>query len=427
MIVDTKLKEADDRGQNEETTMHVIRQAVLLALALPCVCWSQDDWLQRRTLLDSPGGPKQQMAASGVDMSFDVTHFMQALQSAGTGTANGGKADLRFRLDGEKIGLWRGFFVTGHLESNYGSDVNRDAPGVNVIPINTALAYPSQNPSMFSLLLTQAFSQTTALTIGLFNMFDAAARRPLVGGAGIEGFWNLAMAAPLTNITPPYIYGISFNTRNDLGSFGVFVYDPRDAQNMENIRNLFSDGVTISGTATFPVTIGGLGGFQNLRVAYSTLDGVDLTSLPPRIGQQPPPSYKTDRWYVQYSFEQFLQQDPKDAKAGWGLFGQFGYSDGNPNAFQGHWYLGLGGNNMLEGRRADRWGVGYYSYKLSDAFRNALPFFGSRLEPQNGAEVFYNWAVTPWFRLQADAQWVSPYHGNDTNRYVGLSAHFKIF
>ena len=162
---------------------------------------------------------------------------------------------------------------------------------------------------MFSLPFTQAFSPTTTLTLGLFNMFDAASRRPLVGGGGIDSFWNLAMAAPLTNITPPYIYGISLNTRTDVGSFGLFVYDPRDAQDLGNIRDLFSDGVTISGTATFPVTIGGLGGFQNLRLAYSTLDGLDLTSLPPQVGQ--PPAYKTARWYVQYRSSSFSSRTRK--------------------------------------------------------------------------------------------------------------------
>ena len=225
---------------------------------------------------------------------------------------------------------------------------------------------------MISLLFTQAFSPTTTLTVGLFNMFDAASRRPLVGGGGIDTFWNLALAAPLTNITPPYIYGVSFNTRiDDIGSFGLFIYDARDAQNLNIVRDLFADGAVYSATASFPVTIGGLGGFQNLRLAYSTQDGVDLSSLPPGIGQ--PPKYKTDRWYVQYSFEQFLVQDANDPKLGWGLFGQFGYSDGNPNAFQKHGFIGLAGNNMMAERQLDRWGVGYFSYQLSDAFKNTLP------------------------------------------------------
>jgi len=407
--------------------MRLLTRRVIMALALlGCnAAWAQDDLWTRATLLDAPGGPKQSLAAKGVDIGFDVTQFVQGLTDDAHGWPSGGKADLRFRLDGQKLGTWPGFFVTGHLEYNYGSNANKDARGLNIIPVNTALAYPSLNDSMLSLLFTQAFSPTTALTVGLFNMFDAAAKRPLVGGGGIDTFWNLAVGAPLTNITPPYIYGLSLNTRNDIGSFGLFIYDPRDAQNLNIIRNLFEDGATYSATATFPVTIAGLGGFQNLRIAYSTLDGIDLSLFPPRIGQ--PPAYKTDRWYFQYSFEQFFQQDANDPKVGWGLFGQFGYSDGNPNAFQGHGYLGLGGNNLMAGRQLDRWGIVYFSYELSDAFRDAVPFIGSRLEREKGAEVFYNWAVTPWFRLSADAQWVRPFNGVDNNYYLGLRAQFKFF
>ena len=201
---------------------------------------------------------------------------------------------------------------------------------------------------MFSLLFTQAFSPTTALTFGLFNMFDAAARRPLVGGGGIDTFWNLAVAAPLTNITPPYIYGISLNTRTDIGSFGLFIYDPRDAQNLNIIRDLFQEGVTYSATATFPGDDRRPGRLPEPArgLQHARRRGPELRCRP-AVGQ--PPQFKTDRWYFQYSFEQFLVQDPNDPKVGWGLFGQFGYSDGNPNAFQGHGYLGLAGNNMMDG------------------------------------------------------------------------------
>ena len=406
--------------------MHMIRLLAIVALsALACTVAGADDLWTRTTLLDTPDGLKQDLKAKGVDLAVDVTNYFQGLEDDGEEFANGGKADLRIRLDGQKLGLWRGFFVTSHVEYNYGNDVNQAARGLNIIPINTAMAYPSAKSNMFSLLLTQAFSPTTTLTVGLFNMFDVAARRPLVGGDTIDTFWNLAIRAPLTNITPPYIYGVSFNTRNDVGSFGLFIYDPRDAQDLDIISDLFSDGVTYSGTATFPVTIGGRSGFQNLRVAYSTLDGIDLSSLPPGIGQ--PPKYKTDRWYLQYSFEQFLGGDPKDPKVGWGLFGQFGYSDGNPNAFQGHGFIGLAGNNLTEGRVRDRWGVGYYSYKLSDAFRDALPLVGSSIKPNKGMEAFYNWAVTPWFRLTFNAQWSRPYNGIDDNYYLGTSAQIKFF
>ena len=399
--------------------------AVMAALTTPAA-WADDDILRRSTLLDSPGGLKQELAAKGVDIGIDVTQFVQGLQDSGAGWPSGGKADLRFKFDGQKLGTWPGFFVTGHAEINYGNSANQDAKGFNIIAVNTAQAFPSVNDSMISLLFTQAFSQTTALTAGLFNMFDVAARRPIAGGGGIDTFWNLALAAPLTNITPPYIYGVSFNTRvEDVGSFGLFVYDPRDAQNLNIIRTLYQEGVVTSATASFPVTIAGLGGFQNARVAYSTQDGVDLSSLPPGIGK--PLAYKTDRWYLQYSFEQFLVQDPKDPKVGWGLFGQFGYSDGNPNAFQKHGFIGLAGNNMAAGRQLDRWGVAYYSYQLSNAFKDSFSKLGPKIEPDMGVEVFYNWAVTPWFRLTADAQWERPFNGVDNNYYLGLRAQFKLF
>jgi len=152
---------------------------------------------------------------------------------------------------------------------------------------------------------------------------------------------------------------------------------------------------------------------------------VDLSTLPPGIGK--PLGYKTDRWYLQYSFEQFLVQDAQDPKVGWGLFGQYGHSDGNPNAFQNHGFIGLAGNNLMAGRQLDRWGIGYFSYQLSNAFKGSLPFFGPQIKPDKGVEAFYNFAVTPWFRLSADAQWERPFNGRDNNYYLGLRAQFKIF
>jgi hypothetical protein len=53
---------------------------------------------------------------------------------------------------------------------------------------------------------------------------------------------------------------------------------------------------------------------------------------------------KTDRWYLQYSVEQFFAQDADDPQLVWGLFGQFGCSVGIPNAFQKHGSIGLAGN-----------------------------------------------------------------------------------
>ena len=142
--------------------MHMIRLLAMVALsALACTVARADDLWTRTTLLDSPDGPKQDLKAKGVDLGVDVTNYLQGLEDDGKEFANGGKADLRIRLDGQKLGLWRGFFITSHVEYNYGNDVNQAARGLNIIPINTAMAYPSAKSNMFSLLFTQAFSPTT--------------------------------------------------------------------------------------------------------------------------------------------------------------------------------------------------------------------------------------------------------------------------
>ena len=102
--------------------MHSIRKLAIASLAMLAggTAWAEDDIWTRKTLLDVPGGPKQELAAKGIDIGFDITQFVQGLQNSGDGWPSGGKADLRFRLDGQKLGTWPGFFVTGHAELNYG-------------------------------------------------------------------------------------------------------------------------------------------------------------------------------------------------------------------------------------------------------------------------------------------------------------------
>jgi len=121
--------------------LRLTRPLATLALSsLACTgVWAEDDIWTRATLLDTPGGTKQELKAIGVDMGLDVTNFLQALHNGGSGWANGGKVDLRVKLDGQKLGTWPGFFVTSHFEYNYGGSVNQDAPGLNVIAVNIAL------------------------------------------------------------------------------------------------------------------------------------------------------------------------------------------------------------------------------------------------------------------------------------------------
>ena len=62
----------------------------------------------------------------------------------------------------------------------------------------TALALPllGGTPTDLSLTATQSFGSNVSVTAGKFNMLDAAARTPIMGGGGETTFWNTAFAAP---------------------------------------------------------------------------------------------------------------------------------------------------------------------------------------------------------------------------------------
>ena len=77
----------------------------------------------------------------------------------------------------------------------------------------------------------------------------------------------------------------------------------------------------------------GLSGFHTFRVAYSSATGLDLDT----VGELLLPSgsaavdTKQGYYYGSYAFQQFLWQDPDKPSRGWGLFGEFEATDGNPN------------------------------------------------------------------------------------------------
>jgi hypothetical protein len=101
----------------------------LTAATVASAAGAQDDLWKRATLLDAPGGPKQEWADKGVHIGLDVTDFLQALQNDGSGWANGGKVDLRVRLDGHKLGTWQGFFVTSHSNTTMAATSTRTRRG----------------------------------------------------------------------------------------------------------------------------------------------------------------------------------------------------------------------------------------------------------------------------------------------------------
>ena len=384
-------------------------------------------WLERDTLTGDWGGGRTWLQEHGLTVKPRLTQFYQGM-TAGEGDQNfeyGGKADLLINADLGKLGLWNGFSMTVHAEYNFGQSVN--GRGGTIAPVNTALYFPGilgpDRADLSSVYFGQRFGDSVSLLFGKINIIDIAGSRPFAGGAGVDSFWNVVFTAPPSGTVPPYLFGALLSVRTEPATFGLWVYDPNDMTNKSGLEYPFADGITFRGTVEFPVTVAGRGGHQGFVALYSTKDGTDLerdskdTFLPPF--PQGTPGLKNSRYYFAYTFDQYLYQSKKNPKEGFGLFGQFGISDGNPNRLYWSGHVGVGGTGLIPGRSRDNWGVGYYyaapSRDLKDSLAPVL-----KIRDEQGVELFYNFAVTPWFTLGADLQIIQPSLANEKAVFLGL-------
>jgi porin len=387
---------------------------------------------ERPTLFGGPGSPEQWLKDHGVGLDVSLTQFGQAMLSpdeGDNGLQYGGKVNAKVNLDGAKLGLWSGLSASALFEYKYGDSVN-GFDGV-LLPINTQLYEPADERTAVSLTISQRFNEKVSLTVGKFNMVDAASATPIVGGGGINTFWNLNFAAPPSGMVPPYITGLSLGVNTAPANFSLMVYDPRDSQNSTGLDGWGQDGINTRLAVRFPVKIGGHDGSQTLVGVWSTRDSVDLADLPELVlppGPDTTVDIKGNSWYLGYNFQQYLWQDSDNPAAGWGLFGQTFIADGNPNLYRWFVNFGIGGTSPIAGRGLDRFGVGYFNTSFSADLTDSLnTILGVDIGDESGIEAFYNAALTPWFRVALDLQYLRPgVRGNDDGFFAGMSAQIKF-
>lgn len=373
-----------------------------------------DVW-RRSALLDGEGSPKQALRERGIQLDGSLTQFYQGVVS-GDGKTDweyGGKGDVIVTFDGGKLGLWSGLFVNVHQEWLYGEDANSQGDG-SLFPLNTAMGFPRLGgyERDTSIVVTQVVTSSLSVSAGKFNMLDGAAKTPLLGGGGIDTFFNTALAAPISGVTPPYLLGTIATLKTQPAVFTFMIYDPRNAQDWDAIERPFDTGTTTSIAATVPTKLLGLTGYYGVRGVYSSKTGLDLASLPELIrlpSQAASIMTKEGYWYGSASAQQFLFQSATNPAVGWGLFGQVSISDGNPNPIRWSAIAGVGGASFVAGRDLDRWGVAYFHYGLSDELVDGLSRLKIDLRDEKGLEAFYNLAVTPWFRVTPNVQLIRPF------------------
>ena len=356
---------------------------------------------------------RQSFADKGLEFSLLATQFYQRVAAGGRQQDGeyGGKLDYLANLDAQKAGLSPGLTVQLHAETRLGTSVN-NADGL-LAPANIAMNFPDPTQDVTALTglkINQDIGDQFVVYAGKVNTLDESPMRDN-GVPGLGGFMNTSLVYnPITSRTIAYsTIGVGGGIRLPGESlFSITAFDPLERAT-GGLQDPYATGVVISPDLVLQVKPLGRPGVYNFGGTYSTarytsVDPESYLNLPIEPGAFP---VETGSWSLYTNFYQSLCVDPRNEQRHWGLFGQFGISDGNPNPVQFVAIGGIGGRVPVSSRPDDRFGLGLFYLGLSSNFIN----LSSSVIPQRdefGMELFYNYAITPSCLLTADLQVARP-------------------
>jgi porin len=360
-------------------------------------------------------GLRTRLGDKGVTLDLSLTQVAQGVVRGGkdTGWEYGGRGDLVAKVDTGKLGLWRRGLFTVEVEGNYGSDVNARTGGL--MEVNANQLYPVADldgVGVPALMLTQYFSRRLGLVVGKVQTGSDA--NEFAAGKGDVQFFNVALtfdAAAMTTI--PYAAlgaGVVVlpTGEEEVAKLKLFIVDSDGRGDAAGFDTLFDGATTYHAEARVRTLLFGLTGHQLIGGAYSTKSFTALEQNVRLVIEDRSLQQKDGSWCVYYNFDQYLYETDKGSGRGLGVFGRFGISDGNPNPVKYLYSAGIGGEGVVPGRPLDGFGVGYYYIAVGHP-RFTGPFATrSFLGDEQGAEAYYDLAITPWAKLTPDVQLVRP-------------------
>lgn len=376
---------------------------------------------ERSRLTGDWDGARSRMEDSGVKLDLEATLYYQGLVS-GSGPKSfefGGRMDGFIRLDTGKLGLWQGGGLVTHLEYRAG-----DLPaslGGSFFPTNAGMAFPSDAPHTLvatSLYVTQRIGDRGSLLAGKVNALDLPENDLFFGGWGIRRFMNTVFVAPPTGLVPTVFMGAIGSYRWDSASLSLWVYDPEDRTNDYAPSDLFKNGVTFSLTPSWNATLAGRPTTFSLTGIYTTKSGVDFSSVSDNYRAGLTPSTKQGSYSVGFQVSHLLHVDPANPRRGWGVHAKGAVSDGNPNYVYRSIIAGIGGTGLFRGRESDSFGLGYFYYNLSNDLQATLSPTREKFRDEQGAEIYYSYALTPWCFITGDLQYIVPPRTSLENAFI---------
>ena len=227
----------------------------------------------------------------------------------------------------------------------------------------------------------------------------------LLGEKEIRDFLNLAFGLnPVPTLTMPYSTlgaGLWYMPNED-SYLSLSIYDPEGDPSETGFDSFFENGVTIAVEARIGTELFGRRGHQLLGAEWRHVHDEE------------------DSWTLWYNFDQYLLGG--EAGRGLGIFGRFGIANEDTNLAKRFYSLGLGGKGMVPGREYDRFGLGYYYLEYADDLAGLLCGDGN----EQGVEVYYEFAITPWWSITADLQILDSPLDVETAIVAGVRSRFEF-
>lgn len=414
---------ATDPSPSDQSLVGPATPSADLAYCSPSF-WDRDkltgDWWGWRTCLTD----------CGVTFDLMATQYYQGVAAGGLRDEfrYGGKFDGYVNVDGAKVGLWDGFSINMHAESQFGDDVNPYDGAI--VPNNFAILFPQPGghaTAITALKFTQTVGDHLAVFGGRMNILDEY-QNPFAAGYGRDRFINSAFVLP-----PMFYPAISYSylgagfavIKDNEPVLIVKVLDPSARATRAGFDTLFENGASILTIAKLPVRPMGLLGHHGVGVAWN-----GGTFYPPYASDWTPGpapdlglGAESGVWNILYGYDQELWVDSANPSRKFGLFTQAALSDGRPNVYRWFFTAGVSGTSFLRSRPSDTWGCGYYLTGISGDLSDASAAVGYPMGTESGVELYYNVAVSRWCHVTPDLQILEPSRQDaDTTLVFGIRA-----
>lgn len=408
---------------------------------IPDVNYSGDIF-DRSTLSGDWNGARNDLSTRGIQIDNYITQVTQNVVDGGYDgeafsrffpdhhdTATHMSWDSVLQLDTGKLDLWPGGLFKFRGEGRTGDGVIGRAGTIS--PVDADMLFPMDNYRDSSYDLTEA-SYTQFLspylggTVGILNTLDGDSI-DFAGSTRTDGqFFNSSFRLnPILTKTAPYksagagLIVLPTKDMNDMLVTATFLHT-EDSSGTNPLTN--DRGTTFNLEIDKAHTIAGLPGKQNFGYIYADASFRNLSD-PRLIFGERDQSDKERSYGAYYSFHQYLVTDceTKEKTTGMGIFGRFGYADGNPNPVDFAYIFGFGGNAPW--RSVDTFGIGFYYTDISE---EALVERAS-INDEKGIEFWYNIEVVPWLHVTPDLQIIdSGLPGSDTSYVAGIRTHWNL-